>query len=409
MERAKQEVLIFQGCYLPGSKAGGSLRSVCNLVNALGDHFAFRIVTQDRDLGDSVPYEGVTPNQWVRVGKAEVMYVQPGWTGLRTIWRILRGLPRGSVLYINSFFSRQFSMLPMFIRRLGLCHPGCVVLAPRGELSPGAMGLKAAQKNFYISMSRRLRIYDEMLWHASTNIEADHIRSYFRTDGAVDNSADGSKSSFVCVASDFASERPAALSPARKAPGTLRVIFVSRISPIKNLTGALTVLASLNGEITFDIFGPVEDSEYWQECMGIVARMPSNIRVTYRGEIKHDQVVRTFSDYHLFLFPTLGENFGHVIAEALSAGCPVLTSDQTPWTDLESEGGGWLVPVSNIEHYRSIVMDLLEYDDLRYEALSTNAMTYGSGILSDARIVDANQNLFESALKIAAARSARDE
>ena len=33
----------------------------------------------------------------------------------------------------------------------------------------------------------------------------------------------------------------------------------------------------------------------------------------------------------LFVFPTLGENFGHVIFESLEASTPVLVSDQTPW------------------------------------------------------------------------------
>jgi glycosyltransferase involved in cell wall biosynthesis len=40
------------------------------------------------------------------------------------------------------------------------------------------------------------------------------------------------------------------------------------------------------------------------------------------------------------VFPTLGENFGHVIAESLSASCPVICSDQTPWNDVLAAGGG---------------------------------------------------------------------
>lgn len=53
-----------------------------------------------------------------------------------------------------------------------------------------------------------------------------------------------------------------------------------------------------------------------------------------------DSVCDAFAQYDAFLFPTLGENLGHVIAESLSAGCPVVCSRSTPWTRVLSRGGG---------------------------------------------------------------------
>ena len=45
-------VLVTIGSYLPGYKAGGPIRSVANLIDALGDDFEFRVVTSDKDLGE---------------------------------------------------------------------------------------------------------------------------------------------------------------------------------------------------------------------------------------------------------------------------------------------------------------------------------------------------------------------
>ena len=45
-----------------------------------------------------------------------------------------------------------------------------------------------------------------------------------------------------------------------------------------------------------------------------------------------------FSQATAFVFPTLGENFAHVIAEALSVGCPVFITADTPWTELIQSG-----------------------------------------------------------------------
>ncbi len=46
---------------------------------------------------------------------------------------------------------------------------------------------------------------------------------------------------------------------------------------------------------------------------------------------------------HLFVLPSFSENFGVVVAEALSYGIPVIATRGTPWADLESFGCGWWV------------------------------------------------------------------
>jgi glycosyltransferase involved in cell wall biosynthesis len=68
--------------------------------------------------------------------------------------------------------------------------------------------------------------------------------------------------------------------------------------------------------------------------------LPAHIRVVYRGELAHEEVRRTFANYDAFILPTRGENFGHAIAESLSASCPVVCSDRTPWTSVLEGGGG---------------------------------------------------------------------
>ena len=59
----KPVILIFIDWYLPAYKAGGPVRSIANLVENLKNDFIFKIVTGDRDLGDTKPFEQVTKNQ----------------------------------------------------------------------------------------------------------------------------------------------------------------------------------------------------------------------------------------------------------------------------------------------------------------------------------------------------------
>ena len=105
-----------------------------------------------------------------------------------------------------------------------------------------------------------------------------------------------------------------------KESGSLKIAFLSRVARKKNLDYALQVLANVCGNIVFDIYGPLEDIAYWQECQSIIAQMPTNVKVSYLGEVPPDQVMGILSEYHLFFFPTRGENFGHVISESLRCG-----------------------------------------------------------------------------------------
>ena len=48
--------------YLPGTKAGGPVRSVFSMINLLKSYFDFYIITSNKDLGSYREYEGINPN-----------------------------------------------------------------------------------------------------------------------------------------------------------------------------------------------------------------------------------------------------------------------------------------------------------------------------------------------------------
>jgi glycosyltransferase involved in cell wall biosynthesis len=157
------------------------------------------------------------------------------------------------------------------------------------------------------------------------------------------------------------------------------------------------MLEGVSGDVSFDIYGPAEDAAYWEECRGLIAALPANIRVRYWGPIEHERVARVFAEHDLFLLPTLGENYGHVICEALVAGCPVLISDQTPWRDLEAEGVGWAIPLGETERFRSVLQQCVDAGAEWHAALSARAMNYGVKHASDPETIAANRRLFQQA------------
>ncbi|WP_018387852.1 glycosyltransferase [Ancylobacter sp. FA202] len=310
------------------------MRSIANLVEHLADEFHFHILTSDRDLGDVAAYADMETDRWVPVGRAQVYYASPARQGPLALARLIRQTPH-DLLYINSFFSPRFSIAPLVARRLGLVPSRPTVLAPRGEFSVGALALKTAKKRAYLRASRAAGLFAGLRWQASTPFEASDIRAVMGPE--MD----------VAVACDLSEPilGPPPVHPPRAPGQPLRVVFLSRVSPKKNLDFALTVLASVRCEVDFVIYGPLEDADYALFCRELAESLPAHVTVRWAGPVHPDEVPAVFAAHDLFFFPTRGENFGHVIAEALAAGTPVLLSDATPWRALAVAGVGDDLPL----------------------------------------------------------------
>jgi glycosyltransferase involved in cell wall biosynthesis len=322
-------VLATVGVFEPGFRGGGPIKSVARIVDTVPEGIDMSLITRDRDLGSSDPYPGLS-GRWIARGRSHVFYLSTSrpqqW--LRLV-RELRAKPF-DLLYLNSLWEPTFTIIPVLAVRLGLVQAKNILLAPRGELSPGALTIKARKKRLFLKAWRPLLRSMDIGWHASTEREALDIRMIF-------------PDARVTVNSDQVSLPDEALPVGFGHEGPVHLVFISRISPKKNLLLALEALRQLSSSAEFDIYGPAEDPDYWARCKSVIDHLPGHVRVTYHGELAPEEVREVFSRYDAFVFPTLGENFGHVIVESLSASCPVICSDETPWTDLLEAGGGMVV------------------------------------------------------------------
>lgn len=386
---AKQKILVFVRCYLPGYKSGGPIRSIANMVEALGDEFEFRIITTDRDRLDQSAYSGVRCDRWSRVGKGWVYYASAGNQGLRQWIRLIEDTAH-DLLYLNSLFNPVFTVLPMVARGVSRVDKRPIVLAPRGELSSSALSLKGWKKKPYLFLSKKLGVYKHVVWHASAEEEARAIRHEF------------GQTAKVFVASDLpglVGERPVVKRPATER-GLLRVVFLSRIVRMKNLDFALGVLRRTQIPVRFDIWGSLEDAAYWKKCRARMRELPGNVRVTYRGVAPHPDVRSILASNDLFFLPTLGENYGHVIAESLSVGTPVLVSDRTPWRNLAADGVGWDLALEEGEsRFTEAIAIAMERTMASGASWRRTVFEYAMKRLDEPKLVDANRRVFREAVK----------
>lgn len=386
----KYIVLVFTGTYLPGYKAGGPVRSIVNMVDHLNDEFYFKIVTLDRDLNDNTPYPNINIDNWNKINGVDVFYMGLQGSLLSKLINIFKSKDYYyDIIYLNSFFSLNFTIKPLLLRRLGIipCKP--VILAPRGEFSPGALGLKRFKKQAYMMIAKLLGLYRGVLWVASSVHEELDIRCCYGKDVPV---------IIMPNLPPLFNNTEIISAKVNKKAGYLKILFLSRISKMKNLLGALQLLHGLEGEIQFDIYGPMEDSAYWAECQKVIVDFQNNIKIRYCGSVPHKKITSIMRNYDIFFLPTLGENFGHVILEALCAGCPVLISNQTPWRDLEKKKVGWDIPLDQPERFRAILQDCVDMNYENYIKWSRNASKYGMQITKDNHAVSQTRELFRKAM-----------
>lgn len=328
---SRKSILAFFDHFYPSVKSGGPARSALGFAELLSNQFEITVVTSNHDFGDEEPYPGVVSNQPVKLGNYSVYYLDKV-RRREIIQRLIGGAP--DFIYLNSFFSFDFSIYPQFLLKRKNRMKCNLVLAPRGELAPTALSKKGLKKQLF------LNVYRLYLHIGSTRYQASSI--YEKRD--IERTLPGSE---VVVASDLRPPTELFLtteSTIAKECGRLRICLIARIHPIKNVLMAIdTVLKIKDYQIQFDIYGFAEDGSYYDQCKQKANLSGGVIRLC--PPLMADEVVNVMSQYHLLFLPTQGENFGHSILESFIAGRPVLISNSTPWRGLEEKKAGFDEPL----------------------------------------------------------------
>jgi glycosyltransferase involved in cell wall biosynthesis len=384
------KIFIVADWYLPGYKAGGIVTAVANVVEFIGDAFDLFVFTRDSDLTSACRYPGIRQNEWTEVGKARVLYTRDlSFSHLRR--RILEVQPE--IIYLNSFFS-TLTVKTLCLRKLGLLPACAVVLAPRGEFSPGALRIKRWRKWICRTTALRAGLYGGLIWQASSQLEQDHIAAELGTAQLRDPC--------IHVAWDLPS--PDWLQATKGPPKSLkstgaRFLLISRISRMKNILFAIELLSSLIGHVEFDVYGPIDDAGYWEQCQKRMESLPDNVTVRFCDAIPRELVPNVAANHDFFLMPTRGENFGYVILEAMAAGCPVILSDLTPWRGATDRGVGWSLPLEDRELWRSVLQQCIDMEQQTYTQFSLRAREFVQAWATSNNHVEKTFQLFDCALE----------
>ncbi|RYY46077.1 MAG: glycosyltransferase, partial [Chitinophagaceae bacterium] len=269
---------------------------------------------------------------------------------------------RPDSLYIIGLFDWHFNIVP-------LLYADCAdkLISVRGMLHPGALSQKSLKKKIFLQAMKWMKADKKHRFHATDETEQEYIQQVFGDETR------------ISVAGNFPRLFPVQ-QVTEKTAGSLRLVSVGIISPMKNYALVIAALQQLKSTVHYDIYGPVKDTRYWEQCLEAIKGLPANITVAYHPELPSHKVLHKLQGQQVFILPSKSENYGHAIVEALSAGLPVITSDTVPWLGLEEARAGLNVKLgeesSAIGNLATAIERFATMDGATYPAYHEGASRY---------------------------------
>ncbi len=354
-------VLIFPGGYVPGTKYGGILTSKQNFVEVFGNDLEIYVVAANHDYKEKEPYQNIVSG-WNNVGKAKVLYVSDEEVNASRLEEILSDI-RPDMLYLSGTITSYFR-LNRFLILLANQKQIPTLVSSDGDICTNALKIKIYKKAVAIVLVRVLRAYKNVFFQSTSNEETINLKKYL-----------GIKGKMIFEVTNVPGVRRECKHQVKQ-KGTLRTVFVSRICRKKNLIGAIKSVSQSKADITLDIYGPIEDEDYWDECKRLIADTCSFEKIKYIGQLDPRMSKEIYSKYDCLLFPTMSENYGYVIEESLLCGCPVITTrGVTPWDDIDGMAG-YVENLGDTEGICHRLEELAEKDNKQYGELREAVAEY---------------------------------
>jgi len=228
------------------------------------------------------------------------------------------------------------------------------IIKPAGTLDTYSLTQKAWRKKIYYHAFLKGVLDCASAIHTTSQSECDQLVSLVKED--------------ACVVIPLSVMLPEIIPAEQKDGNGLRLLFLSRIHPKKGLPVLLEALSILRhrgipATLTIAGDGP---GEYVSEMKRLVNTYALHDLVKFAGFVNDEAKVRLLGEADLFVLPSYQENFGIAVVEAMSAGLPVIVSDQLALADeIVESGAGVAVPVDMPEVLADEIAAFIDVDYLK--------------------------------------------
>lgn len=129
-------------------------------------------------------------------------------------------------------------------------------------------------------------------------------------------------------------------------PGEKLILYLGRLSPIKNLPQFISAFARLKEDgVRLLIAGPANEPDYAATLRSQVDKLGLDSKVSFPGSLFGDDKLSALAAADLFVLPSISESFGNAAGEAVAAGVPVLLTNTCGIAPLIHRRAGLAVPL----------------------------------------------------------------
>jgi glycosyltransferase involved in cell wall biosynthesis len=205
-----------------------------------------------------------------------------------------------------------------------------LVVSPRGMLEPWALGHRAWKKQLALALYQLPLLRTARGLHATSEEEATNLRAL------------GLRQPIAVIANGVDVPALPALPASRLKPQRT-ALFLSRLNVKKGILPLLEAWSKVQPPgWRLQIVGP-DEGGYATVVETAIDRLGLREQVQLLPEADDQAKWALYRDAELFVLPSFSENFGVVVAEALAAGLPVITTTGMPWAGTVSRQCGWRI------------------------------------------------------------------
>ncbi len=265
------------------------------------------------------------------------------------------------------------------------------VLSPRGMLVPELIDAKSAWlKRLWIRAIERGNLARATMIHVTSAVEAKHLARAglaLSTVRVVPNGVD------LPAISDRP-RRPRA------------IVYLGRLSWKKNLEALIDAVPSLPGA-TLVVAGP--DDEGLAPALRARAHgLGLDERVWFRGPVEREEKSSLLAESGCLVLPSLNENFGNVVVEAMAHACPVVVTPDVGAREVVEESGAGLIASDTSAPALVAAIGRIFDEPAEARAAGARGREYVAARLTWPRVALQMTAAYEEALEmVAAARRAR--
>lgn len=354
----RKRYLLLYPYYWPHYKAGGPVQSLFNIVSYFKDEGEFYLISHDRDIDGEISQLVEQRNKWIKGPNAEFIYFTSFISPL-LVFNLLRQV-KPDVVFINGLFNITTTFPGLLWAKI---FNRKTIISPRGMLQQWALNRGGFKKMCYLRLFKVFLNFKE-LWHATDEQEKADILKIFgiKADVYLAGNIPRKVQSIIPVSFPDVDKR-------------IKLVFLSLINPNKNLHLIIEAVQKCTGRYTLDIYGPVIDKEYWDFCQN---KIVDRKLISYKGSVPAWRVGEILPQYHFFVLPTAGENFGHAIFDALASGVPVIVTGNTPWKNLEDSSAGFYVDLRQPESLYDVLKTIASMAPAHYNLYRKQSLVYAT-------------------------------